>query len=479
MNFSELTTCQPILDAIKDLNFDTPTDIQQEAIPVLQNHTGDFVGQAQTGTGKTGAFVIPLLERIDFTKKNVQSLILAPTRELAHQISEELIKFGKYLPMRSTTVYGGVSYQKQINALKKDFPHIVVGTPGRVLDLIDKGILNLALVKITIIDEADEMLNMGFLEDVETILKAIKGERKIWMFSATMPRQILKIINDNFTDPQIVRVQKKAMSSENINQSVCVLEHKHFNEAICRIVETKDDFYGIVFCQTKQETKDLADRLLARGISVAALHGDLSQADRDQSMMKFRNKKVQLLVCTDVAARGLDISNVTHVINFGVPKNFESYVHRIGRTGRCGLAGEAITLATPGQLRQVRRIEIFTKNRIDRFKIPSAQDVKRMKIKKELKEMESLKQAIMEKKDSFKIDESFTIFKEHLDGLSADDVLKLMFSWKFNFDLRQIDNIGELGQSMATTASRPKQWHHPESNRRRQHHGRSATRRAY
>ncbi len=444
MNFLDLNLSQPILNAIKDLNFETPTDIQQEAIPVLQNHDGDFVGQAQTGTGKTGAFVIPLLEKLDFSLKTVQSLILTPTRELAHQVAEELVKFGKYLPLKTTTVYGGVAYQKQITSLKKDFPQIVVGTPGRILDLIAKGILKLENVKITIIDEADEMLNMGFLEDVEKILKNVQQERKIWMFSATMPNPILKIINNNFNNPKVIKVQNKTMSSENINQFVCVLEHKHFNEAICRLVEAKEDVYGIVFCQTKQETKELAERLQSRGILAAPLHGDLNQAERDQSMMRFKNKKVKLLVCTDVASRGLDINNVTHVINYGVPKNFESYVHRIGRTGRCGLTGEAITLATPSQLSWIRRIENFTKNRINRFKIPSTQDVKKMKIQKELQNMSALKVAILEKKDGFKIDDSFSIFKENFEGLSSDEILKLMFTWKFNSELRQIDSVGEL-----------------------------------
>ncbi len=444
MTFEELGIDPAIIEAIHEMGYRNPTEIQEKTIPFLIDHEKDFVAQAQTGTGKTAAFGLPLLQRIDFNSPVVQAFILTPTRELASQVSQELEKFGKNLPLKIATIYGGVSYDKQISQIKRKRPQIIVGTPGRTIDLIEKSVLKLSHVQYLIIDEADEMLNMGFLEDVETIIKSLHSEKKTWMFSATMPDSIQALIENNFHSPKILKTKKKSVSNENIDQRFCVVKRKNFHQALIRILQCEADFYGIAFCETKRETQELADKLGEHGIAVASLHGDLSQYQRDLALNAFKQRKVQILTCTDVAARGIDINDITHVINIGIPRQHESYVHRIGRTARAGSKGTAITFITPFEKRTLKRLSYTAQSEITPLALPSASQIKITKVKNEMEKMLPLKEAIQGKGDGFRIDESFNSFKESFSDMDQEEVLKLFFSWVFNKSLRQIDDLGSL-----------------------------------
>lgn len=444
MKFEDLNLSKELLRAIEDEGFTTPSDIQEKAIPTLMKGNVDFVGQAQTGTGKTAAFVLPLLSQLSTTSNEVQALILAPTRELANQVHEEIKKFGKYVNVRTLTVYGGTSYEKQINGLRKDRPQIVVGTTGRIMDLMKKGVLKLNHTKQLILDEADEMLNMGFLDDVQDILKVLPEDRNIWMFSATMPKPIINLVNKEFKDPQILKIEKTTLSNADIEQKYFLIKPRHQMEALCRLLDFETDMYGIVFCKTKREVGELGTELLSRGYKVDVLHGDLNQNQRDAAMKKFKSGYISLLICTDVAARGIDVNNLTHVINFGFPQDMESYVHRIGRTGRAGTKGKAYTLIDPNQSGKLRYLERFVKTRLEPAKLPTVAKLKVALVDKELARMASLVETVKEKGEEFKLDETYDHFKESLEGLSRDQILKVLFAQKFRKDLRRYQDLGEL-----------------------------------
>lgn len=437
MDFSFEQLSEPINRVIQEIGFTEPTEIQSKAIPVLMGKDGDFVGQAQTGTGKTAAFCLPLLERIDFDKKGIQAIILSPTRELANQINSEILRFSQYLPLKTVIVYGGVGYREQIQGLRK--AQIVIATPGRTLDLIDRGELRLDNADVLIIDEADEMMNMGFIEDIETIIDEMPSDCLKWMFSATMPSQIVRLMKEKLDSPEIIQLKKKTLSNENIQQSYCCLPRKNFFNALRFLLVSEEDLYGIIFCETREETKRLAEKLQGIGRNVASLHGDLNQRQRDFAMASFRDRRAEILVCTDVAARGLDVSNVTHVINIGLPRTRENYVHRIGRTGRAGQIGKAISLISPSESRGLRDVERLTKQKLTPFPLPNREELKRTRVNRELEKMVHLRNAIVEKGQDFRIDDSFEHFKGELGNLSEDEVLKLLFSHIFNGDFRSID----------------------------------------
>ncbi|MEX0799215.1 MAG: DEAD/DEAH box helicase, partial [Bacteriovoracaceae bacterium] len=418
--------------ALTEMGFEKPTEIQNRAIPVLLNTNKDFVGQAQTGTGKTAAFAIPLLSRINFEDDSVQALILAPTRELAGQVEKEIKKFGKYTSVKTACIYGGTGYEAQIKALKQVKPQVVVGTPGRVIDMIEKKMLKLDKAKFCILDEADEMLNMGFFEDVQTILSKFNSKRQLMMFSATMPKQIVQLINKSFNKPEMVHIEKKSLSNDDIEQKYFVVREKHFKEAIARLIDDAEDMYGIVFCRTKLETKTVADDLKSRGHEVEVLNGDMGQAERDHAMDKFKAKKVKLLVCTDVAARGIDVDNLTHVFNYGIPRDNESYVHRTGRTGRAGARGKAFTITSPKSAFLIRGIEKHINKKIPQEALPTVATLKRNLVAKELEAATFIVDAIKSKGEEFKLDDSFELVEKRFDSLSKSELLKLMFVWKFN-----------------------------------------------
>jgi len=445
--FEDLNLNSNVLKALEDMGFETPTPIQEQAIPILLDSDLDFVGQAQTGTGKTAAFVIPLLENLSARSRSVQALILTPTRELANQIQEEIKKLGKYTKIKSTCVYGGSPYNKQIKALKDDRPQIVVGTPGRTIDLINKGILKLNNAEYCILDEADEMLNMGFFEDVETILEMFNEKRKMVMFSATMPKQILKLIDKSFNEYRLVKTKAKSLSNNDIEQRFFSIKEKYLTEGLTRLIDVEDDLYAMVFCRTKIETKKIGADLMNLGHKVEVLNGDMSQSERDYAMRNFKNKKANIMVCTDVAARGIDVNNLTHVFNYGLPQDNESYVHRIGRTARAGMKGKAYTLVGPKMAFAIKRIEKHINAKIELEKLPSVEALKRKIVEKDVESANDILEAIKSKGDGFEVDESFDVFEKKFKGLKKEDLLKAMYTWKFNKTLRHYHNLGEIEET--------------------------------
>ncbi|HVU12272.1 MAG TPA: DEAD/DEAH box helicase [Phototrophicaceae bacterium] len=370
MNFEALNLRPELMQAVTELGYETPTPIQERAIPALIEGR-DVLGQAQTGTGKTAAFAFPLLEKIDFSQRSVQGLILAPTRELASQVAEAIFQYGKHLGVRVLAIYGGSSYARQIGKLENGV-HIVVGTPGRVIDLIDKGALDLSGVRYLVLDEADEMLKMGFIDDVETILNRTPEDRQTALFSATLPAEIRHIAKKYMHDPETVAIEHKTLTVPQIAQRYYLVDDSSKLAAISRLLEVEAITSALIFVRTKLGAAQLADELLSRGFAVEALHGDMAQDARETVMRRFRRGQVTTLVATDVAARGLDIEDVSHVINYDVPYDAEDYVHRIGRTGRAGREGVAITLVTPRERRWLRTIEDFTKQRIERAQLPNS-----------------------------------------------------------------------------------------------------------
>src|SRR2546421_4404763 len=372
--FSELGLSAEVLRAIDKLGFEQAAPIQAEAIPLLMQGR-DVVGQSQTGSGKTAAFAIPAIEKVDPNSRAVQVLILCPTRELAVQVSEEVHKLALFKRgVHALPIYGGQSYERQFYGLKQGV-QIVIGTPGRVMDHMRRGTLRLDSVKMVILDEADVMLDMGFRDDIELILKAVPAERQTVFFSATMPRAIQELIRKYARDPQNVRIEQKELTVPTVEQVYYEVDRRFKIELLTRLIDIHDLKLGIIFCNTKRMVDDLVDHLNAQGYSADRLHGDMNQAQRDRVMMKFRKSGLEFLVATDVAARGIDVDDVEVVFNYDLPYDGEDYVHRIGRTGRKGKAGRAISFASGREVFQIRNIERYTNTRIHRAKAPTAGEV--------------------------------------------------------------------------------------------------------
>ncbi|CAN5448806.1 DEAD/DEAH box helicase [soil metagenome] len=374
--FIDLGISTPILKAIEEMGFETSTKIQAAAIPAIMEGK-DVAGQAQTGTGKTAAFAIPVLEQIDAGSKNVQAIVMCPTRELAVQVTGEFIKLAKFIKgIHITPVYGGQPISRQIKQIKSG-TQIVVGTPGRVIDHLKRGTLNLQNLKMVILDEADEMLNMGFRDDIETILgySSEDGKRQTIMFSATMSKDIKKIMNRYFHDPEMIKVEGKAPAADDIEQYIVEARDSMRTEGICRLLDINDYKLALIFCNTKRKCDSLVGEMQSRGYSSDALHGDMSQNVRDKVMDKFRKGKVDVLIATDVAARGLDIEDIDVVFNYDIPQDPEYYVHRIGRTGRAGRKGVAYTFSSGRKNKNLRYIEKNLKINLKTIPLPSAQDV--------------------------------------------------------------------------------------------------------
>lgn len=369
ITFQDFQLSESLMKAINRMGFEEATPIQAETIPLgLQNK--DVIGQAQTGTGKTAAFGIPLVEKIDPASPNIQAIIIAPTRELAIQVSEELYKIGQDKRARVLPIYGGQDIGRQIRSLKKN-PHIIVGTPGRLLDHINRRTMRLQNVETVVLDEADEMLNMGFIEDIESILSNVPSEHQTLLFSATMPAPIKRIAERFMTNPEHVKVKAKEMTVSNIQQFYLDIHERKKFDTLTRLLDIQSPELSIVFGRTKRRVDELTEALNLRGYTAEGIHGDLTQAKRMVALRKFKEGSIDVLVATDVAARGLDISGVTHVYNFDVPQDPESYVHRIGRTGRAGRTGMAMTFITPREKDMLRAIEQTTKRKMDRMKEPT------------------------------------------------------------------------------------------------------------
>ncbi len=375
MNFETLGLRTELLRAMTSLGFQTPMPIQAQAIPILLSGKKDFVGLAQTGTGKTAAFGLPLIQHIDQTLARPQAVIMCPTRELCLQITNDLKQFARHLKkVHIAAVYGGASIAMQIAQLKKG-AQIIVATPGRLLDLINRKAVKLAQVACAVLDEADEMLNMGFQEDIDQILSNIRGHRHIWLFSATMPKGVAKIARQYLSDPEYVTVGERNSSPKNIQHRCYVIHEKNRYLGLKRLIDFAPEMFGLVFCRTRQETRDVAEALLQDGYQAEALHGDLSQSQRDYVMRKFRQKSIHILVATDVAARGLDVDNITHVIHYNLPGEAEIYTHRSGRTARAGKAGCSIALINKKEIRRVRELEYKRNLRFEFCKIPNGRSI--------------------------------------------------------------------------------------------------------
>ncbi len=379
-SFAELQLSPELLRAVQEMGYETPSPIQQQALPILLGEPTDFLGLAGTGTGKTAAFAIPLLERIDPKKRSVQSLILCPTRELAMQVAGQIDLLGKYKGIRSVTVYGGAPFGDQVRGLKAG-AQIVVGTPGRVIDHLERKTLDLSSVNVLILDEADEMFSMGFKEELDTILAGVpKDQSNTWLFSATMSREVRRTVEENLHAPKTVQVNRTAMLSTGVEQYFYRAQENEKPEMICKLIEAADDFYGLIFCQTKALVADLTRFLLDRSYKVDCLHGDMDQSSRERTMQAFRDKKLSVLICTDVAARGLDVKDITHVVNYSLPREMESYVHRIGRTARSGKTGIVMNLLTFSHRHLLGRIEQHTKVQMKEGFVPTKREIAAKKV---------------------------------------------------------------------------------------------------
>jgi ATP-dependent RNA helicase DeaD len=379
-NFSDLGLSSEILKALPELGIETPTEIQQQAIPTLLSSEVDFIGLAQTGTGKTAAFGLPIIDLVDKDWNATQAIILAPTRELVQQIASQLQQFAKYhRQLNVVAVYGGAAIMGQIKDLKKK-AQIVVATPGRCIDLIGRKALKLENISHVILDEADEMLNMGFKEELNKILAFTPEDKKTWLFSATMPKAIKNIVHEYMNNPKEVSISAGVKVNENIAHKYVLLKSTDKTEAIKRFMDQHADFYGIIFCRTKMDTVSLADDLSKDGYSADALNGDLTQKSRDHVMKKFKAMKLRALVATDVAARGIDVNNVTHVIHHRLPDEMEFYTHRSGRTARAGKKGISLTLATKGDLKKLKFLEQKLKINFEKDVVPSATNIRSNKI---------------------------------------------------------------------------------------------------
>ncbi|MFZ9055882.1 MAG: DEAD/DEAH box helicase, partial [Flavobacteriales bacterium] len=374
-SFEQLGLSAPILEAITALGFDTPTDIQAQAIPHLLAGDRDFIGLAQTGTGKTAAFGLPVLEQLDPSAPHVQALILAPTRELGQQIAQQIELFSKRLDgIQAVAVYGGANIMTQIHALKRP-SQIVIATPGRLIDLAKRKAIHLDKIEYVILDEADEMLNMGFKEELDAILAMTPDTKRTWLFSATMPREIRRLVKQYMNDPFEVRIDPTTAVNEHIEHRYAIVKHGDKTEALGRFMDLDADLFGVVFCRTKRDTQDLAESLMKKGYRADALHGDLSQPQRDRVMRRFKARELQVLIATDVAARGIDVNDVTHVFHHSLPNDQEYYTHRSGRTARAGKKGISLAFISQRERAVVNRFSKSLGIEFEHVMIPDAKDI--------------------------------------------------------------------------------------------------------
>ncbi len=383
--FEDLNLQPGLLQAVVELGYVEPMPIQSAVIPRMLAGQ-DIVGQAQTGTGKTAAFALPMLQNLLNGHSSVQGLVLAPTRELALQVTQAFRDFGRGQNVRVLAVYGGQPYRSQITALQQGVD-IVVGTPGRLIDLIQKKVLNLSQVRTVVLDEADEMLSMGFIEDIESILSEMPSERQTALFSATLPVEIRRLAENYLRDPFTVTIKREQVTGETIEQRVYLVNEKDKIAALTRLFEVEDITSALVFVRTRLATGELANELAVRGFPAEVLNGDLNQETRERTLSRFRQGKISVLVATDVAARGLDIDGISHVFNVDLPDDPEWYVHRIGRTGRAGKPGIAISLYTPSEKRDLRQIEAFTHQKIERLPIPTEEQIRGQREERLLRQM--------------------------------------------------------------------------------------------
>ena len=438
MKFDETGLKPELLQGIADLGFESPTPIQEQSIPYLLKSDGDLIATAQTGTGKTAAFGLPILHKADLSKNYPQALILSPTRELGLQIAEDLKTYSKHMSkLNVTAVYGGANIDTQIRALARG-THVVVGTPGRTLDLLKRKKLDLSRIGWVILDEADEMLSMGFKDDLDAILSRAPEKRQTLLFSATMPKEIIRISKEYMEDPHKISVASTNTTAKNVTHGYYMVRAHDRYLALKRIVDLEPNIYGIVFCRTRRDTKSVAEKLSAEGYSADAIHGDLSQAQRDHVMGKFRKRNLQLLVATDVAARGIDVDEITHVINYQLPDDEDVYVHRSGRTGRANKEGVSVCIIHGREKNKLKAIERRIGKRIEEFKVPTGKEICEKQLFKLIDKIEQIKV------DEDQIDEFFETIQERLEPMSREDLIKRFVSVEFNRFLEYYKSANDL-----------------------------------
>jgi len=428
ITFKSFGLSDTILAALEKKGFEQPTQIQAETIPLMMSDERDIIGQAQTGTGKTAAFGLPIIEKLDPTTKHVQALVLTPTRELTIQVSAELHALKGSKPLKITPIYGGQSMEKQIQQLRRA-NDIIVGTPGRLIDHLKRKILDLSHVKYVVLDEADEMLNSGFIEDIELILSKTNPDRKTLLFSATMPSQIQRLAQKYMKETVTIKANKETLATALTEQIYFEVREYDKLEALCRIIDVEDGFYGLIFCRTKRDVDTITEKLNNRGYDADAMHGDLSQFQRERVLGKFRKKTSTILVVTDVASRGLDITGLSHVINFALPQDPESYIHRVGRTGRAGKTGTAITFITPAEYRKLTYIQRIAKTDIKKSEIPNIQTIistKKNRVKA------SIEKTIEESVENDYIDFAEALLDTYNPKEALAGVLKVAFESEFS-----------------------------------------------
>ena len=423
--FEQLGLNESLLLAIKDLGFENPSEVQEKAIPVLLEQNTDLVALAQTGTGKTAAFGFPLIQKIDAENRNTQALILSPTRELCLQITNEIKLYSKYIKgLHTVAVYGGASITEQAREVKRG-AQIIVATPGRMQDMINRGLVNIKNIDFCILDEADEMLNMGFYEDICSILSDTPDEKNTWLFSATMPAEVARIAKQFMSTPVEITVGSKNSGSATVSHEYYCVNARDRYEALKRLADANPDIFSVVFCRTKRDTQAVAEKLIEDGYNAAALHGDLSQAQRDGVMKSFRGRQIQMLVATDVAARGIDVDNITHVVNYQLPDEIETYNHRSGRTGRAGKLGTSIVIITKSEIRKIHSIERIIQQKFEEKTIPSGIEICEIQLL-------HLANKIKDTEVDHDIDTYLPAINEVLDGLSKEELIKKMVSVEFN-----------------------------------------------
>lgn len=436
--FESLGIEEGLLTSIGQLGFVEPTPIQEKAIPVLLQGTRDFIGLAQTGTGKTAAFGLPLLQLINKTERHPQALIVCPTRELCLQITKDLHSFKpKKDTIAVTAVYGGASIGEQIRELKRG-SHIVVATPGRLIDLIERKAINLERIHYVVLDEADEMLNMGFKDDIEFILKNTPNRQSTWLFSATMPPEIRQVSKRYMDKPFEITIGKVNAGNANIDHQYYVTQQANRYETLKRIIDFNPGIYGIIFTRTKADAQDITEQLIREGYDIEALHGDLTQAQRDKVMSRFREKSIELLIATDVAARGIDVQGVTHVINYELPDDTEVYTHRSGRTGRAGRSGVSISIVTPREAFRVRHIEKLVNARFHKMDIPAGKDVCR---KQFFHFIDKMLQADISHGE---YEAYLPVLREKFEAIDKEEILQRVAALEFDRFLKYYENAADL-----------------------------------
>ncbi|MBT6635401.1 MAG: DEAD/DEAH box helicase [Flavobacteriaceae bacterium] len=446
-NFKDIGVNKELLKSIQEMGFETPTPIQKESIPCLLTSRQDLISLAQTGTGKTAAFGLPIIQQIDPKIKHVQAIVLCPTRELCIQIAKDLIAFSKYLDyVKVLPVYGGTKIENQIKSIKKGI-QIIVGTPGRTKDLIKRKILKLDIVNRVVLDEADEMLSMGFKDDLDFILDKTSNNRQTMLFSATMSKEVISISKKYMKDAKEIAVAKKNSAAKNVEHHIYDISSRHKYEALKRIADYNPNIYGIVFCRTRRQTKEITNKFINDGYNADAIHGDLSQGQRDEVMSRFRDKSLQMLIATDVAARGLDVEDLTHIINYSLPDDPEIYTHRSGRTGRAGKSGISIAISNSRESRKIKSIENKSQIKFLKKEVPTGKDICSKQLFKLIEKIEKVKV------DNKQIEPYLDDIYKKLEWLSREDLIKHFVSAEFNRFLEYYKNSNNINNKEVKSRS--------------------------